>query len=138
MLELNCVHITGRLAGTPELKTAGNGGSAYTRFRIALETGWGERKKTSFVSVTAWGKTAEFVAKYFDKGSAIYVQGSLEENTWEKDGTKQSVIRVIAERVQFAESKADADARKEKREARDPEPAKVSTGNEVSEDDLPF
>lgn len=139
MLELNLVQITGRVVATPELKHTGNGVS-YTRFRIAVETGWGERKKTSFVSVTAWEKTAEFVAKYFDKGAAIYVQGSLEENTWEKDGSPQSVIRIIADRVQFAESTADADARRQKRggDSREPATAKVSTDDDVSEDDLPF
>lgn len=137
MLELNNVAITGRLVDDPKLKTDN---SPVARCRIAKETGWGDSKKTSFISVTAFGKTAEFIAKHFEKGSAIYIEGHLEENTWEQDGSPKSIVRIIAEHVQFNESKADADARRARREQREPAAGAMSepTTKPITADDLPF
>jgi single-strand DNA-binding protein len=145
MIELNCIHITGRLVKDPHELEYTAGGTACCRFRIASDSGYGERKKTTFISVTAWGKTAEFAAKWLTKGSAVYVQGRIEGNEWEaKDGSgKKSEIRIQADRVQFGESKSEAeqrgggDATRQDESAPESEPA-TATATHHADDDLPF
>ena len=117
MIELNKVLITGRLTRDPELKYIPSG-TAVCEMRLASSRRFsgkdsGERKEeTLFINVTAWGKTAEFCNEYMHKGSAIYVEGRLKQDTWEdKDGNKRERFSINADRIQFAESKAESDAR---------------------------
>jgi single-strand DNA-binding protein len=66
-----------------------------------------KREETLFIDVTAWDKTAEFCKNYLHKGSGIFVEGRLKEDKWEdkQTGQNRSKITVVAERVQFADSK---------------------------------
>ena len=106
---LNVVAIQGRLTHDPELKTTPNGVSVCT-FRIAVDRSYvphGEERQTDFITVTAWRKTAEFVSKYFQKGSMISVQGRLETRQYQdKNGNNRTATEVIAAEVGFCGPKA--------------------------------
>lgn len=106
---LNVVAIQGRLTHDPELKTTPNGVSVCT-FRIAVDRSYvphGEERQTDFITVTAWRKTAEFVSKYFQKGSMISVQGRLETRQYQdKNGNNRTATEVIAAEVGFCGPKS--------------------------------
>lgn len=106
---LNVVAIQGRLTHDPELKTTPNGVSVCT-FRIAVDRSYvphGEERQTDFITVTAWRKTAEFVSKYFQKGSMISVQGRLETRQYQdKNGNNRTATEVLAAEVGFCGSKS--------------------------------
>ena len=69
----------------------------------------GEERKTDFIDVTAWRQTAEFVSKYFRKGSMIAVEGSIQtDNFTDKDGNKRKSVQVVASNVSFCGSKAES------------------------------
>lgn len=106
---LNVVAIQGRLTHDPELKTTPNGVSVCS-FRIAVDRSYvphGEERQTDFITVTAWRKTAEFVSKYFQKGSMISVQGRLETRPYQdKNGNNRTATEVIAAEVGFCGSKS--------------------------------
>ena len=109
---LNCVVLMGRLTADPELRTTTNGISV-ARFRIAVDRSFtkpGEEKQTDFIPVTAWRSTADFVSKYFRKGSMIAVQGELRMNSYQDKTTGQNRItyEVQANNVSFTGSKAES------------------------------
>ena len=106
---LNKVILQARLTATPELKyTPSN--TAVTSFKVANDTGFGDKKKANFISVVAWSKTAEMICKYFEKGSMILITGRLETRDYEKDGKKVYVTEIIVESVDFCESKKTGQA----------------------------
>ncbi len=100
---MNVVNIIGRLAADPELKTTGSGISV-TNICVAVDrkVTKGEDKITDWIDVVAWRNTAEFVCKYFQKGSPIVVTGSLQTRMWDdKSGQKRKTVEVIADSVEF-------------------------------------
>jgi len=106
---LNVVAIQGRLTHDPELKTTQNGINVCN-FRIAVDrsfTRQGEERKADFIDVTTWRQTAEFVSKYFQKGSMISVQGRLEPRQYQdKNGNNRTATEVIAAEVGFCGPKS--------------------------------
>lgn len=105
---LNKVIIQARLCKDVELKQTPQG-TAVCSFSVANDTGFGEKKKTNFINVVAWSKTAEHIAKYFSKGSMILITGRLETRNWtDKDGNKRYATEVIAEQVDFCDKPNDA------------------------------
>lgn len=110
---MNHVSIIGRLAAAPELKKTPNGYSV-TSFTVAITRPGtrGENEVADWIDCVAWRKTAEFVCKYFDKGSPIVIQGSLQTRFWEdKDGGKHKATEVICGGVEFVpRSKSSSDA----------------------------
>ncbi len=109
MASLNKVMLIGRLTRDPEKRTIPSG-SAVTEFRLAasrrFKSNSGEdREETVFVDITAWGRTAEICAQYLRKGSQVFIEGRLKLDEWEKDGQKRSKLSVVAEVVQFLDSK---------------------------------
>lgn len=102
---MNSVNIIGRIGRDPETKFTPSG-KGMTKFSIAVDTGFGDKKATSWFDAIAWEKTSEFVEKYFKKGSKIAISGRLNQETWtDKEGGKRSKVVIIAERVTFADSK---------------------------------
>lgn len=102
---MNVIAIIGRIGRDPETKFT-TAGKAVAKFSIAVDTGFGDKKATSWFDAVAWEKTAEFVDKYFKKGSKIAITGRLNQETWtSKEGEKRSKVVIIAERVTFADSK---------------------------------
>lgn len=99
---LNVIAIMGRLTAEPELRHTPNGIATCT-FRIAVERSFaraGEERKADFIDIVTWRKTAEFVCKYFGKGSLIAVNGSLQTRNYEdKNGNKRTAYEVVADNV---------------------------------------
>ncbi len=109
---LNCAVIMGRLTADPELRQTPNG-VAVTRFSVAVDRGYvkpGEERKADFINVVCWRQTAEFVTRYFSKGSMIAVQGSIQTGSYEKDGVKRSTFEIVADNVSFCGSKNESGA----------------------------
>ncbi|MBQ2382946.1 MAG: single-stranded DNA-binding protein [Oscillospiraceae bacterium] len=105
---LNHITIMGRLTRDPEYRTTQTGLSV-ANFSVAVDRDFpgptGE-KETDFIDCVAWRKTAEFVTKYFHKGSQIAVSGRLQIRSWtDKDGNKRRTAEVLADSVYFAGSK---------------------------------
>lgn len=104
---LNKVIIGGRLTADPELKQTQNG-VAVCQFSVAVNRK-GKDKETDFFNATAWRGTAEFVAKYFHKGSSICIVGSLQNRSWtDKEGKKHTVTEIIADEANFVDGKESA------------------------------
>lgn len=110
---LNKVILMGRLTSDPELRQSANNISSC-RFTVAVDrdyTPQGQDRQADFISVTAWRQTAEFVSKYFHKGSMIIVEGSLRTGSYNDKkypDVKHFTTDVQADRVQFGESKRSA------------------------------
>lgn len=106
---LNVVALMGRLVYDPELKTTQNGTNVCS-FRIAVDRSFarkGEERKVDFIDVTAWRQTAEFVSKYFQKGSMIAIEGSLQTCQYQdKNGNNRTATEVLASQASFCGGKA--------------------------------
>ncbi|WP_407399630.1 single-stranded DNA-binding protein [Treponema sp.] len=101
---LNSINIVGRLVKDPEHRQS-TGGVDFTKFVVAVERNrstQGERL-TDYFDCISWRSTADFVSKYFQKGSWIAVSGSMESRVYEnKDGLKQRVWEIQVSDVSFA------------------------------------
>ena len=105
---LNVVAIMGRLVADPELRTTQNGTNVCS-FRIACDRNFarqGEQRQADFIDIVAWRQQAEFVSKYFTKGSMIVVSGRLQIRDYtDRDGNRRTAAEVVADNVYFGESK---------------------------------
>ena len=105
---LNVVAIIGRMVKDPELKTT-NSGKSVCSFRIANDSGYKDASgqiQTNWLDVTAWGKTAEFICKYFPKGSLIAIDGRLQTRQYQdKSGQNRTAVEIVAQNVSFCGSK---------------------------------
>lgn len=97
---MNSVSLIGRLTRDPDVRTT-QSGTTVARFSIAIDSGFGDNKRTDFPSIVCFGKTAEICEKYLSKGSQVGVTGRLQTGSYEKDGTKFYTTDVIADRVEF-------------------------------------
>lgn len=104
MPSLNRVFLMGNLTRDPEVRTTPSGvsvadlGLAVSR-RYRSNSGE-EKEDRCFVKVTAWAQQAEFAGRYLRKGAAVYVEGRLQYDEWERDGERQTRLSVSAERLQ--------------------------------------
>lgn len=137
----NLVVLTGRLTADPELKTTPSGVSV-TSFSIAVNRNYkqGEEQKTDFINIVAWRSTAELVCRYFKKGTLIGIEGSIQTRKYQdNNGNNRYVFEVVANNVQFVESK-----REQNNNQPDPLVGLAETLNNVDftevdpDDDLPF
>ncbi len=139
----NLVVLTGRLTADPELRYTGNN-TPVTSFSIAVNRRYkaGEESQADFINIVAWRQTAEFITKYFSKGSMIGIEGSIQTRRYvDKDtGKNRTAFEVIANNVQFVESKRDSSG-----SSAEAAPSfSNAAGNEfieienTSDDDLPF
>ncbi len=111
-LNLNKVILAGRMVADPELKQTQSGVSVVS-FRIAVNRRYASRSEgasgqpeADFFTVTAWRQTAEFVSKYFRKGSAVCVCGSIQNRSWvDQQGAKHYATDIVADDVNFVESR---------------------------------
>lgn len=149
---LNVVAIMGRLVADPELRTTGNGTNVCS-FRIACDRNFvqqGQERQADFIDVVAWRQSAEFICKYFQKGSLIAVEGSLQSRQYQdKNGNKRTAVEVLANQINFAGGKkpggqpVDDGGEAPPKDYREPAPA-YSQGSAddfaviSDDDDLPF
>jgi single-strand DNA-binding protein len=130
---INNIVIMGRLTKDAEERKT-NSGKSVCSFCVALDDRF-DKEKTHFIDVIAWNNTAEFVCKYFHKGSMIAVQGRLTTRMWEdKNGSKHKAVEIVADEVSFCGDK--------KNDTNHPADVAPPTDGEdykdIPVDDLPF
>lgn len=110
-LNLNKVILAGRLTKDSELRTS-TSGTPVTQFDIAVNrrsTKDGQQPQADFITVVAWRQTAEFITRYFKKGNAICVVGSIQTRSYtDKNNQKRTATEVVADEAYFVESKTEA------------------------------
>lgn len=111
---LNVVAIMGRLVAGPELRTT-PAGVNVCQFRIACDRNFarqGEQRQADFVDIVAWRAQADFVCKYFSKGSLIAINGRIQtRNYQDKNGNNRTAFAVVAENINFGGSKGTSSAK---------------------------
>ena len=107
-LNLNKVILAGRLTADPELKQTTSGISVVS-FTIAVNRKYSkEQQQPDWISVIAWRQTAEFISRYFKKGSAICIVGAIQTRSWQdQQGQKRYATEVVADEAMFVDSKSD-------------------------------
>lgn len=109
---MNSVQLVGRLTRDPEVRYT-DSGTSIARFSVACDRRFNREGEDSadFISCVAFGKTAEFLEKYFYKGKRIGLNGRIQTGSYtNKEGQKVYTTDVIAENVEFVESKNSGDA----------------------------
>ena len=143
---LNRIVLTGRLTRDPELRRTLNE-TAVASFTLAVDDGFKDvngNPTTTFIDVTVFDKQADNVAKFCRKGRLVGVDGRIHQRTFErKDGSKGSVIEIIASNVTFLEPKNKDEAAAEQGYVTDIQPpvsddSKNLDAIDVTDDDLPF
>lgn len=147
---LNVVAIMGRLVADPELRTTPNGNNVCS-FRIACDRNFvqqGQERQADFIDIVAWRGQADFVSKYFQKGSMVAITGSLQSRNYkDKNGNSRTAVEVLADQINFAGPKkaqqVDDGGEAPPKDYREPAPA-YSQGSADDfavindNDDLPF
>jgi single-strand DNA-binding protein len=106
----NSVTLIGNLTRDPELRYTPND-TAVAEFGLALNRSYqdsnGEwQEETDFVDITVWSKQAENASEYLDKGSKVFIEGRLDQQTWETDsGDRRSKVSVTANNLIYLDSK---------------------------------
>ena len=146
---INNVVLMGRLVATPELRSTGTGISV-TSFTIAVERSFakaGEQRQADFIDCVAWRQTADFISRYFQKGSMIAVTGNIQTRNYEdKNGNKRKAVEVVVDNASFCGSKSETGTSGGYAAPATAAPAAPSfaTGSEsdfeeiIEDDDLPF
>ena len=114
MANLNKVMIIGNLTADPDVRQTPRGNTvAELRLavnRVSSGPNEGERREeTTFLDVTCWGRTAEIAGQYLAKGRPVFIEGRLQQDTWEdkQTGQRRSKIRIVAENMQLLGSRGD-------------------------------
>lgn len=135
---LNHIVLQGRLCAAPELRHTTNGTpvvSADLAVQRARKDAGGERK-TDFIPLVIWGKSAEMTARFFEKGSMLIAEGRLETRKWtDKDGKTRVSYELQVESLHFCESKGDGAG---KCAGSTPQAYQADDFTELSDDDVPF
>ena len=107
---INTVAIMGRLTYDPELRSTPSGVSVI-RFQVACDRNYqraGAERQADFIDCVAWRQTAEFISRYFHKGSMIAVEGSIQtQNYTDKNGNQRKSVEVVANNVSFCGSRSE-------------------------------
>ncbi len=137
---MNRAMLVGRLTAKPELRyTSAN--LPFARFTVAVNRTFTSRdgqRETDFIGVVVWRKQAENVCNFLDKGSLVSVEGRIQTGSYDdKDGNKRYTMDVVADSVQFLESRAQRDSR-ESMPSTSPSPYDYQNTNDVNIEDDPF
>lgn len=144
MPNFNKVYLMGNLTRDPELRTTPSG-TPVCQFGMAVNRIYnnsnGERQEeTTFVDIEAWGRQAETISKYVNKGNPLFVEGRLKLDTWENnEGEKRSKMKVVLENMQLISQRGEGGgfASGSVPEAR-PSSSAPSQKSEDIEEDVPF
>lgn len=143
---MNQVVLIGRLARKPELRyTQSNIAVASTTVAVNRPRKKDKEEEADFINIKVWGKQAENTHKYLDKGSLVAIEGRIQTGSYEgNDGQKRYITEVIADNVQFLESKKSVQITEKGTEVTENSiqdiPAKTETQQQFdyTDDDLPF
>lgn len=131
---MNSVQLVGRFTHDPDVRYT-NGGATVARFSVAVDRRFAKEGEQSadFINVVAFGKTAEFIEKYFHKGNRIGIVGRIQTGSYKnKDGATVYTTDVVAENVEFVESKGGNNQQQPQ------PPADFVNVPDIPDDELPF
>ncbi|MCG1670035.1 single-stranded DNA-binding protein [Staphylococcus epidermidis] len=138
----NLTILTGRITRDLELKQAGQ--TQVTNFSMAVDNPF-KKDDTSFFDIVAFGKTAQLLNDYCGKGSKVLIEGNLKQDRFQdKEGNNRSVVRVIANRIEFLDSKGSQNNHPQKQQEQTTETksknpfANANGPLEITDDMLPF
>lgn len=94
----NRVILIGRVGNTPELSVS-QSGTGICKFRVATNSGFGEKKRTDWHNIVCFGKLADSMSKYVQKGTVVNIEGSIQYSEYEKDGQKRTYTSILADGV---------------------------------------
>ena len=142
---MNKVQIIGRITKDPEVKYTQNQ-LPFCNFIIAVDRRFKDangQRQADFIACVAWRATADFIGKYFRKGSKIAVVGSIQTRSYEdQEGKKHLVTEVVVDEAEFVESKSSGNANANANTAGNASPAtqeqEVGEPMEVGNADMPF
>ncbi len=104
---MNKVFLMGRLTAEPELKFTQSGKEVLS-FSLAVDSGYGEKKKTDFITCVAWEGTAKFISQWFRKGSLLLVEGALRTRKYtDKSGNNRTATEVLVSQGHFTGEKSN-------------------------------
>ena len=128
---MNKVHLIGNLTRDPELRYTKHN-TPVASYTIAINTGYGELQETNFINITSWGKSGEFVSKYFKEGQPIALTGRLKNKNYEdSQGIKHYSIEVITEDIEFV-------GNKKQEEVQFVDEYNLENEEIINDDELPF
>ena len=134
---MNSVQLLGRLTRDPEVRyTAGDNPTAVARFTVACNRKYKKNaeQEADFISCMAFGKTAEFIERYFNKGSSIALNGRIQTGSYtNKDGQKVYTTDVVVDSLEFVGKKSDDNSANESKPNND-----FMNIPDGIEEDLPF
>ena len=134
---MNSVQLIGRLTRDPEIRYT-DGGASIARFGLAVDRRFKQENgaDADFINIVSFGKTAEFIEKYFHKGMKVALNGRIQTGSYtDKDGKKVYTTDIVAENVEFCESKGNSANNEAHAPASDGDFMSVTDG---TEDELPF
>lgn len=130
---MNKVILVGRLTNDPEVRYTQNG-KAVASFSLAINEGYGEKQRTTFVNIVAWEKLAEVAGNNLLKGRQILVEGKLQTRSYDdKNGQKRYITEVVIHNMEFLGNKPDG--------MKQPEEKGNSAGQfgqELPDEEIPF
>jgi single-strand DNA-binding protein len=138
-MNINTVHIAGRVTKKPELRALPSG-SKVCSFSIATnyiykDQSGNKKEEVEFHNITSFGKTAETIAQYVVQGQVLYVEGRIKTDSWEKDGIKHYKTNIIANNFQFGAKPKGNEVREETESEN--ENTEVDEDN-IADEDIPF
>lgn len=141
---MNRVLLIGRLTTKPELRYT-NSNLPFTRFSIAVNRNFSNaqgQRETDFINIVVWRKQAENICNYLDKGSRVSIEGRIQTGSYDdKDGNKRYTTEVLADSVEFLDTKAEREGRsQENRYNVEPTPYdyQPTSQNSIDLDSNPF
>lgn len=139
-MSINKVILIGNVGKTPEVRTVGD--TKVANFTLATTEKFKDKEETEWHNIAIWGKLAEVVEKYVDKGTQLYVEGRIKTEKYTKDGQERFVTRIIASSLQLLGKKEGASTPATAPESPAPRTTYKSTpipsAGEDDGDDLPF
>lgn len=138
---MNSVQLVGRLTRDPEVRYANKEKStAIARFTVACDRKFKKdgEQASDFISCVALGKVAEFVERYFFKGSSIGINGRIQTGSYEKGGQKVYTTDVLAESVEFVGSKSNGENKPQDSPQASPQDTGFMNIPDDIDEDLPF
>ena len=107
---MNLCILLGRTTKDPSIRMTADG-SQVASFTLAVDTGFGEKKKSNFFEMVAFGKAADSIGRMIRQGTKIIVQSQAQQNVWtDKEGRKHYDVNFVVQSWEFAESKRSGDA----------------------------
>ena len=131
---MNCLNFTGNLGSDAELRQTPNG-KAVANFSVAMTSGWGDRKVTTWVRCALWGDRANSVVQYLTKGKTVAVTGEASLREWESNGKSGVSFECNVSNVTLCGDKRQGDGAQP--QVSQPQPVVAGGAGDI-DDDIPF